>query len=562
MSHSVCSKSAIRPLWIVHLRGTEPEMGAQHGALVADCADWEALHAYYRQLPEMLLVGGSGSPLIDRAARWLAVPVKEWLLRKLDAARPPMFRDRSRAFMEALGAGADEARFNGVMDVFQNAVALAGRHALGPFSRHAAANAIPACTSVMTWGTASHDGRLLHGRNFDFPGVGLWDHAPAVVFCSPTDGLRYGFVTTRGADAVGVSAFNEAGITVTAHTRFHRDVRFDGATVVDIGHAIVRQAESLGDAIRIARTMPSASTWGLAVSSARERRAITLELTGGGCQVVQPCGEHLVCVNRYRHPAFLAGEVAASPAWAEHSDGRERRLDALVESARENGGAGVGEIQAMLADQIDTAATGGPRVAGGIALQATTVKSIVVDGDDRATWVATTTAPTAVGPYSRINWDWDQPVGAAEGAAVVPSRVDAAVAHYVEAARIHLVDHDDHAASRALEVAVAAAPKDASLRFVAGVMALRVNATAAALDHLVAGLCEETAPFRRAQILLWAARCAEWEGQPERAAAWRSELEAMDTSAIGAYVAQSRRDRIRLSRRRRPEVNLMFVDAI
>ena len=77
---------------------------------------------------------------------------------------------------------------------------------------------------------------MLHARNFDFPGVGLWDSGPVVVFCTPEKGLRYGFITTRGADAVGVSAFNEAGLTLTMHTRFHSEVVLKGTGVLDLGH--------------------------------------------------------------------------------------------------------------------------------------------------------------------------------------------------------------------------------------------------------------------------------------------------------------------------------------
>ena len=81
------------------------------------------------------------------------------------------------------------------------------------------------CSSLAVWGDATVDGELRHARNFDFPGATMWDTAPAVVFCEPTDGLRYGFVTTRGVDAPGITCFNEAGLTLTVHTRFHRDVR-------------------------------------------------------------------------------------------------------------------------------------------------------------------------------------------------------------------------------------------------------------------------------------------------------------------------------------------------
>ena len=156
-----------------------------------------------------------------------------------------------------------------VMDLFQNVVAMAARSGLTPTAKLSAQALPPACSTLMVWGRASADGALRHARNFDFPGIGLWDRAPCVVFCEPDQGLRYGFLSTRGADAPGITCFNEAGISVTMHTRFHRSVAFSGAGVVDLGHEIVRSASSLEEAIEIACRQPTMSTWGIAISSAR-----------------------------------------------------------------------------------------------------------------------------------------------------------------------------------------------------------------------------------------------------------------------------------------------------
>ena len=56
---------------------------------------------------------------------------------------------------------------------------------------------------MIAWGDATVDGELLFARNFDFPGVGVWDAAPAFVACAPDGGQRYGFFTTRGARHAG-----------------------------------------------------------------------------------------------------------------------------------------------------------------------------------------------------------------------------------------------------------------------------------------------------------------------------------------------------------------------
>src|SRR5205085_3662874 len=119
------------------------------------------------------------------------------------------------------------------MDTLQNCVSVAGRARIGPFANplapRARAAAAPACSTVVAWGDATEDGELLFARNFDFPGVGVWDAAPAFVVCAPDSGQRYGFFTTRGADTPVVTVVNEAGLVLAPHTRWHRGVGFGGA---------------------------------------------------------------------------------------------------------------------------------------------------------------------------------------------------------------------------------------------------------------------------------------------------------------------------------------------
>lgn len=229
------------PLTIVRLAGDERAMGAQHGEITRALGDYEDALAFYPGLPERILSGGHRA-----RGRGLALGLMRPLLERglvhLERARPAALAARTRDFLRALGRPARDARFVMVLDLVQNVIGVLARAGVAPDVRLAAretAAAFPgACSSFAAWGEASEDGRLIHGRNFDLPGLGIWERRPEVVFNTPRDGLRYGFVATRGADVPGVTAFNEAGITVTAHTRFHRAVRFDGRGVVDLGHLI------------------------------------------------------------------------------------------------------------------------------------------------------------------------------------------------------------------------------------------------------------------------------------------------------------------------------------
>lgn len=414
-----------RPLFLARLAGTQEQMGAQHGRLTA--GDAGRLLAFYRTLPERALAGGMGGAA-RLAVRGLA---SAWQAR-LARERPPELAARTRAFVEA-AAAAGEAGYDAgealrtfaVMDSLQNCVALAGRARLGPFGRslaaRAAAAAVPACSTLIAWGGATLDGELRFARNFDFPGVGVWDAAPAFVVCAPAGGQRYGFFTTRGADAPVVTAVNEAGLVLAPHTRFHRGVTWGGAMIVDLVHDIARRAERLADAIAIARERPASSSWGLAIGSARERSAVVLELAGRAIEVVRPAAgaELLACANRYRTPALKERELGGSAAWALHSDRREQRLRALA--AAHGGPLGPRDLARFLGDRRDPAAPARERRFGAILASPLNVHAVVVEPGRRRAHVGVDRAPTCEGAWAEVGWEWDGPAGGWELGATVGS---------------------------------------------------------------------------------------------------------------------------------------------
>jgi hypothetical protein len=551
-------------LAIIRLRGSQEEMGRQHGELLRQVGGYREAMDFYPELPERMLLGGARRSPVGLAARLL----KGGMLAALESSRPAAYRARTRAFVDALGLPQRYVRFFMVMDVFQNIVGFAGRLRLGPFARRAAAAAMPACSSLAVWGDASASGTLRHARNFDFPGIGVWDRAPAVVFCDPDEGIRYGFVTTRGADTPGVTAFNEAGLTLTAHTRFHRDVSLRGAAVVDIGHDIVRRAESLADAVRLVAERRVSSTWGLMVSSAREGRALVIETTAAGVRTVEPRADYLTCANRYRHRDLLDGEVAASAAWAVHSNARERRLAGLVGAARSRGGMNDRDLERALDDRVDPDAPDAARGAGAVVAQPCTVKSIIAEPEEGAIRVSVGEAPTSRGPYVRLPWQWDGPVEVIEvdepAVAERVDRVERARALFAEANRISVTTHDDDAVMAAVEGAATLCPEDPAYRFLAGVWRYRQGWPASAEAHLEAALANEAVPYRRAQILLWGARAAEAVGKSDRARALRAELLSMEGEELSEHQRAARRDGERPFARRGSDIhiNMVLTEAI
>ena len=89
-------------LFTARLAGTQEEMGAQHGALVADEA--RRLLGFYTTMPERAIAGGEG-PIGRLAVKGIATVIQA----RLGRQRPPELVARSLAFGRAAGMP-DEAR--------------------------------------------------------------------------------------------------------------------------------------------------------------------------------------------------------------------------------------------------------------------------------------------------------------------------------------------------------------------------------------------------------------------------------------------------------------------
>jgi Acyl-coenzyme A:6-aminopenicillanic acid acyl-transferase len=549
-----------RKLFVTRLAGTQEEMGAQHGRLVAD--DAARLYEFYRTMPERALAGGL--PKVGtRAVRAVA---NAWQTR-LARDRPPELAARTRAFVAAVKERLPHHDANGAfitlatMDSMQNCVSVVARAQLGPFTRplraRAVVGAIPACSTVVAWGRATEDGELLFGRNFDFPGVGVWDAAPAFVVCAPDHGQRYGFFTTKGADTAVVTVVNEAGIVAAPHTRWHRGVTWGGAMIVDLVHDIARRAETLADAIAIAKERKISSSWGIAVGSAREKTACVVEVAGSVIDVVRAHGDYLTCTNRYRTSTLQAGEISASAAWAIHSDRREGRLRQLVDQRERPLVAR--DIARFLGDRRDLSAPERERHIGAILAQPLNVHCVVAKPLAREAWVGIDRAPVCEGTWAHVAWDWDGPAGETgfrvETLTDFVAPHDEASRHVGEAMRAYESTHDTAAAKASIDKAIAACPDDPSLRLAAAWLALESKLPDRALVHVHAGLATETCAYRRGQLLLWGARAAQ-ASDPALARRWRDDLQRLDGPGLDELRAHARK-----KHGGRPRPNLMMVDA-
>lgn len=549
------------PLLVVHLRGSQAEMGAQHGQILLKHGGWQRAIAYYPHMVEQMLRGSSLRPA-DRAMPAIAKPLLQSLAKRLYKDRPAELHERSLAFLQALGVEESHVVHVLAMDMFQNAVGLAGRHLLGPFGDPWIRRGVPACSTLMAWGAATSDGQLLHGRNFDFPGVGVWDMAPELVFCSPTGGMNYGFATCRGADVAAISAFNEAGLAITPHTRLHKDVAFAGAAIADLCHDIARRAETIADAEKIARERQVASTWGLAVSSARDGKAAVIEAHAKNVAVTwaEPGSPWKTCTNHYLAADLRHRELAPAPGWTWHTHSRKKRLEQAATQAVAGAKLTPAELFAWLGDRRDADTPEVERAAGGVVAQSTGVHSVVLEPQARRIHVSAGRCPTGRGTIQTVSWDWSQPVGgqvaptSATPAPVSPSAYDAggprhqAYRHYLRAAQLEAQGGLPGQVDAELEAACQSAPDDPTFLLLGGAVALRRKDLAEAYRRFDRGAALEVSPFAKGRLHLWAMRAA--RHLPNRDPAYRDHEERhraallqLDHPLLGVLHGQARHER-------------------
>lgn len=534
-----------RPL-VLRLRGSQREMGAQFGELSARHGGYAEANALYTGPPTMAArIIAAGLPHAVRAGvESVADAVLARQRHRLDRRRRrqfPEYAARTTAGFGPMDVPADKASAVFVMDVLQNAIGLVAR--TGMFDHHQIV-AVPSCSSVAVWGDATAGGELLHARNFDFPGASIWDLGPTVVFCEPVDGLRYGYVTTRGLDAPCITCFNEAGLTLTVHTRFHRDVDYRGPSVIDLGHEIIRTSTTLDEAVATARRLGAASTWGLLVSSAAEQRAVVVETTGCAVEVVEPDdgASHLSCTNRYLSPSLRDGEVTTSTAFVIDSDSRFAQLEAFV--AKHGGGISADDLEELLGDYAAPGLVDRTpdvtRLSGSSVVSPITVASIVAEPAARQVRLSVGRAPTGFGPYLTVPWSWDGAVGEVDvtdepgpqrgrshrGVPLtaaerdVAQRYSALTQQFVDRAAPHLVRAE-------LADLTHRAPTEPGFHALAAFLAVIDGEMERALDHLDRGLALEATPHPRARMLLYRSRVLAVLGRGAEAAADRAEIATM-----------------------------------
>lgn len=507
---------------VVRLAGDPYAMGWQHGALLKEAIARGPIPAFSKYVARMVELSAPG-----RASGLVAKVANEAMWQSVGRTIAAHFPEDAREAIEGLAQGADLDR-----EELWRAVTMPETYLFGIGAYLAATRPFMAprlsvptfgCTSAIAWGGATHDGRMLHARNFDYQGVGKWDAEPVIAFHRPAEGQRYVAVTSAGVLMGGITAMNEAGLSLVVHQHL-ASVDFDvkGTPIGIAGDRIMRFAENLDDAKKILDEHVPNGSWTYLVTSEREQQVLCYELTAKRRCVLRPTGPTFGYSNIYLAAPLDGIEAHLYPAQWRHNTGRYHRANALLEAKR--GALTANDLAAILGDTGSSAC----RFQDGISCLVT-VASVVFDAREGVVWAAEGRAPTGNHPFHAFSLREEAPaprLGTLRGGAEKDPHEIAAFEAYVDAHVAHFDADDLPRARELLAKAHETAPGQWVYAFVAGLAALLAGDIDVADDFFrrTARLRHEEGS-RRASLALWQARVHDLRGR--RTEALRGYREAL-----------------------------------
>ncbi len=531
---------------VVHVRGSARERGLQHGRLLADRIRG-GIVSYFVDLFRVRL-RKAAEQSGKRIARLVPLAVKRFyldnfLFPRLIAHMPRELREELAGLAEGAGIDARECAQTSVFaDVF---LYFLGKN-FQAMGRLLPPSAAEACTSFAAWGPATADGSFLHARNLDFFGVGVWDRTPAVIYHEPDRGMPYVSISSAGVGPAGITGINQAGVTVAPQIKRTRDVHLDGMGMLYLASEIARRAESLEDAVKIARETTPAVGFSLVVTDARHEAAAAIECSGSGVRVrVRRAGDEpaagadagvppstFVQTNHYTTD-LRDRELDIAASLRQHTEARWKRgADLLTEHW---GRVTPQRLADFLADHHDPLA-GRDRWIGNIILQPCNISAVVFRPLAGEFWVAEGEAPASHSRYLRFTLEDAQDAG--EGQALpAPAWADgpgfAAYRTFVAAYAASMGDCDGDTLIRMLEEVAAADPAEPIYPYVAGLHQLKEGRAAEAERCFTRAL--EAGPdstHRRGAIGIWRAVARSLQGGWQAARAeFRAAAEAPGVGA-------------------------------
>jgi hypothetical protein len=494
----------------MEVQGTHEEIGRAHGELVKGIVD-EYIVRYYAGFIEKLIAHSA----VSNISRTIPPRVARLLYFIFHKANRKRIGDsllaHTKGFTAALGLPSVEGER---IVLFPDILHFLAGKSLAPM-------AMPGCSAFYARDAATHGGKQIIGRNFDFFGRGLWDEYQCVKVFRPKDSQAFMWIGALGLP-VGGFAMNESGICVMPFTNFMKDVGISGRPLFAIIQELLENAFCLDDAVRIMEQGKRIGGLSLMICDTHGRDACAVGFTARRMEVIRPEEDFLIRTNHHLTDKMKEIQVAPT-AWYRHSSARYMRIEELLRE--KYGKLTLNDAVGIMSDTID------PRekrksLVGDIVAAMNNAMSIVLSPDDDAIFISNGLFPvchgdTYIGFRLSAMFSGKGEVAAAEdlpGSGKLNDIEKEAVLHYEEAWTEYLDRFDSAKAVYHLRRAAELAPEEPIFDRMAGLFLMKQGKYEDALPHLRKNADAQYKDARmKAESLLWLARCGDLAGRREQA---------------------------------------------
>ncbi len=249
------------------------------------------------------------------------------------------------------------------------------------------------CTNIAAFGSASDDGKVWHGRNFDFPGNGVIDRYRAVFIVEPDGAIPFVAIGWCGQYPEGVhTGMNARGLSVGyMHAETPGETIMDAPFLWELFRKVLEKASSIEQAIAILEEGPRRGTANLLLADDEPPYAVVVEMTSEQLAVRKAGNDVIYSSNHFTTPELFYAENKDPDTFA-----RYERLGQLAESL--HGRFNLDRVISVLRDRYDVH-LGCEALGGDIIGTPANMLSVVFCPDDLSFWVAEGPAPAA---YSRF----------------------------------------------------------------------------------------------------------------------------------------------------------------
>jgi hypothetical protein len=331
------TRDRVGKIWRVRTAGSPEQLGHDHVQLVGDLmrlADDELFTTYHQLVRSSALRWMIGTHIRVRH-RHLADDIPAELLREIAAM--------ADTYQRLPGGDPHQA----VEPTYQRLVYY---HALHDITQGLEHSPLLGCTAFVASGTATRDGHLWVGRNFDFEGARVLGDQRAVLVVRPAG--KHGFVHVAWAGMGGVvTGMNDRRVFVALHAARSSAKSDRGIPVALLLRRVLEEADGLDAAVAMLRAAHTMVSNIIVVADGQSGRAVVVEKTPAGTWVRPlPDGGRLGVSNHLESPE-LARDAANRRLMASTSTvERGQRMNELLSQLGPSGPLDEAAGEALLRD--------------------------------------------------------------------------------------------------------------------------------------------------------------------------------------------------------------------